>query len=183
MYNSIIAKENKMNPLLLSDEYLDLVDERDQVIGKKKRSEVYGLNLSNFRVINAFVVNSKGQLWIPRRSKIKKIFPLCLDMSVGGHVESGESYDEAFMRETQEELNLNINDVHWESIAYLTPQKDGVSAFMKIYLIKSDRTPQYNKNDFLEFFWILPDELAKRIKNGERVKSDLPKLLSAIFGV
>jgi len=74
------------------DEYLDLVDLQDSVIGRKLRSEVYAEHLSNFRVVNAFVLNSKGELWIPRRTADKRIFPLCLDMSVGGHVESGESY-------------------------------------------------------------------------------------------
>jgi isopentenyl-diphosphate delta-isomerase len=54
-------------------EYLDLVDENDNVIGNKKRSEVYAENLSNYRVINAFVINSNGEIWIPRRNKNKKI--------------------------------------------------------------------------------------------------------------
>ena len=56
----------------MEDEYLDLVDEKDNVIGKKKRSEVYKLNLSNFRVVNLFIRNKKGQLWIPRRAEYKE---------------------------------------------------------------------------------------------------------------
>jgi len=44
------------------DEYLDLVNENDEVIGRKLRSEIYAEHLSNFRVVNAFVVNSKGEL-------------------------------------------------------------------------------------------------------------------------
>ena len=30
-------------------------------------------------------------------------------MSIGGHVESGESYEEALKREASEELNINID--------------------------------------------------------------------------
>ena len=70
--------------LLMDDEYLDLVNEKDEVIGKKLRSEVYAEGLSNFRVVNAFLVNSEGKLWLPRRGAHKRIFPLCLDMSMGG---------------------------------------------------------------------------------------------------
>ena len=132
------------------DEYLDLVDENDNVVGKKKRSEVYAENLSNFRVINAFVINLKGEIWIPRRAAKKRIYPLCLDMSMGGHVESGESYEDALRRELREELNINVDKAVIRLLGHLTPQKDGVSAYMKVYEIKMNETPDYNKNDFTE---------------------------------
>jgi len=54
------------------DELLDLVDRNDKVIGREKRSIVYAKRLSNFRVINAFIRNSQGELWIPRRTAVKK---------------------------------------------------------------------------------------------------------------
>jgi len=164
------------------DEYLDLVDENDRVIGKKKRSDVYAEGLSNFRVINAFVINSRGELWIPRRAADKRIFPLCLDMSVGGHVESGEGYDESFKRETQEELNLDVSAVPVRPLGHLTPQRDGVSAFMQVYEIKMEETPDYNKNDFTEYFWLTPHALFERLARGDTAKSDLPKLVKIFYG-
>jgi hypothetical protein len=42
------------------DELLDLVDENDQAIGQKLRSEIYHEKLSNFRVVNAFLINDQG---------------------------------------------------------------------------------------------------------------------------
>ena len=48
----------------MKDEYLDLVDENDNVIGKKKRSEIYAENLSNFRLVNAFIINSRKEFRI-----------------------------------------------------------------------------------------------------------------------
>lgn len=89
-----------------TEEWLDLVNEHDQVVGRVTRSEAWA-NKFLVRVINAFVVNTAGQLWIPRRTAHKRMFPNCLDMSVGGHVEPGESYEAAFQRETFEELNLD----------------------------------------------------------------------------
>lgn len=163
------------------DEYLDLVDEKDNVIGKMKRSEVYKKDLSNFRVVNAFIVNSKGEIWIPRRTANKRVFPLCLDMSMGGHVESGESYDDTFKRETQEELNLDIDKIKYKFLGHLTPKADGVSAFMKVYEIKMDKAPNYNKNDFVEYFWLTPKALFDKIEKGEKTKSDLPKLIKNFY--
>ena len=162
----------------MDDEYLDLVDEKDKVIEKKKRSEVYKFNLSNFRVINAFVKNSKGRIWIPRRSSTKRIYPLCLDMSIGGHVKSGESYEEALKREVKEEINVNVDQVKCKFLKKLTP-KDGVSAFMIVYEIHLENV-DYNKEDFIEFFWLTPKEVLEKIKE-DKAKSDLPKLISIIY--
>lgn len=163
------------------DESLDLVDTNDKVIGKMSRSEVYDKGLSNFRTINVFLVNSKGQIWIPRRSANKKTFPLCLDMSVGGHVESGESYSKAFKRELNEELNIDSDRVKYRVLGKVTPIENGVSCFSTIYEIKSDSTPDYNKGDFIEYFWLTPKEILEKINVGDKTKSDLPKLIKTFY--
>ena len=94
------------------DEYLDLVDENDNVIGKEKRSIVYSKGLNNFRVVNLFIVNSEGKIWIPRRGPHKRIFPSALDMSMGGHVDSGETYEQAFKREEERVKQINEKRRH-----------------------------------------------------------------------
>ena len=42
------------------DELLDIVDQNDQVIGQALRSEIYSQKLTNFRVVNAFLINKQG---------------------------------------------------------------------------------------------------------------------------
>lgn len=163
------------------DEYLDLVDKNDIVIGRERRSLVYAQELANFRVINAFIKNSKGALWIPRRTATKRMFPLCLDVSVGGHVESGETYEQAFKRETEEEINLNLDTVSYHLLDYLTPHEHGVSAFMNVYEIRSEVAPNYNKDDFVEYLWSRPEQLIESIAQGEKAKSDLPKLVRIFY--
>jgi isopentenyl-diphosphate delta-isomerase len=169
------------NTLHTDEEILDLVDEQDLVIGTSLRSEIYRERLNNFRVINAFLVNDNGELWIPRRTAHKKIFQLCLDMSVAGHVASGEEYDEAFRRELQEELNLSLDEVDWKLLGHLTPHEHGVAAFMQVYEIRSNLVPDYNKDDFVEFFWLKPHEILERIENGDGAKDDLPRLIKLIY--
>src|SRR5688572_22273564 len=75
-----------------NNELLDIVDANDNVIGQKKRADIYREGKPNFRVVNVFAENARGQLWILRRSARKSSFPYGLDMSVGGHVKSGETY-------------------------------------------------------------------------------------------
>lgn len=163
------------------DEWLDLVDSQDVVIGKKLRSEIYLEDVSNFRVINAFIRNSYGQLWIPRRTAHKRLFPSCLDVSIGGHVESGETYESTLHREAKEELNIDIDTMPYRLLGKLTPQADHVSAFMQIYEIVSNETPNYNSRDFTEFYWLTPKEFFERFKQGEKVKGDLPILIRKFY--
>jgi isopentenyl-diphosphate delta-isomerase len=166
---------------MTDDEYLDLVNAQDEVIDVKLRSQVYAEGLFNFRVVNAFLVNSKGQLWIPKRSLKKKLYPGCLDMSMGGHVESGETYEQAFKRELEEELNIEADKIEWKLLGHLTPAKDHVSVFMQVYELYSDASPQYNPNEFTEYSWMTPEGLLQKIAAGTPSKSDLPILIRKFY--
>lgn len=165
----------------MTDELLDIVNEHDQVIGQQLRSEIYRHQNVHFRVVNAFIQNDKGQLWIPRRSHTKRIFPLCLDSSMGGHVGAGESYQEAFARELMEELRIDAALSGWKEIGRLTPHEHGVSAFMKVFLLRSNDEPDYNKDDFIESFWLTPAELLACIEGGDGHKDDLPLMVRHLF--
>jgi isopentenyl-diphosphate delta-isomerase len=170
------------NAAQADDEYVDLVDENDMVVGRKRRSEVYAGCLSNFRVVNAFVINAEAEIWTPRRTANKRVFPLCLDMSMGGHVESGESHEQTFAREMQEELNIDVGVVPHRLLGHLAPHKDGVSAFMNVYEVRMERAPDFNRNDFIEFFWLKPRALLERIGGGDKAKDDLPKPVRIFYG-
>lgn len=165
------------------DEILDLVNDNDEVITQKNRSEIYASGISNFRVINAFIMNNQNQLWIPRRSPHKELFPLCLDASVGGHVKAGETYLQAFERELQEELNLSVQDIAYSCAAYLNPKKNNVSAHMNVYIINYNQTPKYNTKDFIDSMWITIPELQKIIQHGEKTKGDLPALINTLHDI
>ncbi len=163
------------------EEYLDVVDNNDVVVGRMLRTELHKQGLNNYRVINAFVVNSEGKLWVPRRTAHKTIYPLGLDISAAGHVSSGETYEQAFEREVMEELNLDVHTVPHRLLGVLSPYVHGVHAFEKIWEIKMDEVPNYNPDDFVEYFWLTPKELIARIDAGEYAKSDLPKLVKLFY--
>jgi len=165
----------------MADELLDIVNEQDEIIGTMMRSEVYAKKLRTFRAINAFIINEKNQLWIPRRTATKALFPSCLDVSVGGHVQSGESYHQAFIREAAEEINVDLIHQSYRFLGPLSPFTSPVSAFMHVYEIPMNETPAYNREDFSESFWFTPAELLAKIANGEKAKSDLAPLVRIFY--
>ena len=167
--------------MVVMDELLDLVDCNDQVIGQEWRSVIYSQGNSNFRVVNAFLMNENGQLWIPRRCATKTIFPSCLDTSMGGHVMVGDTYEQAFKRELIEELNLDASLISYELIGKLNPYQHDMSAFMQVYLIKTNTVPNYNQKDFSEYFWLKPHEILTVLASGDQSKSDLPKIVKILF--
>lgn len=62
--------------LIHNDELLDFVDNQDNVIGQGFRSKIWANRIKNIRVINAFLINDKNELWIPKRTAQKRFFPL-----------------------------------------------------------------------------------------------------------
>ena len=160
--------------MIMEDELLDIVSNNDKVIGTIFKEEIYQKKMKNFRVINAFLINLKKQVWIPKRHLSKKRMPNLLDVSVGGHVRSKESYYEALIRETKEELNLDINKHKIKKVGYLSPYIDYTSAFSEVYFMYSDKTPNFNTLEIASGKWMYADDLIKLLLDNKNIgKSDL----------
>lgn len=149
------------------DELIDLVDEYDVPYAAVSRATLYARRLSNFRVINGFIVTPGRGVWIPRRALHLKMFPGCLDVGVSGHVRSGETYEEALERELMEECGIRVCDVEVESLGTFTP-RDGVSSYMKLYSLTYEDEPRFNPADFMEWFCV-------PIHTGDRPLAKIPK--------
>ena len=90
-----------------SDEIFDIVDEQDRVIGNAGRREIHRRRLRH-RAVHLFLFDNTGRLYIQKRASTKGSFPGRFDSSASGHVDSGESYDAAVLRETREEIGLEF---------------------------------------------------------------------------
>ncbi len=89
------------------DELFPIVDEAGNVIGEALRAECHdGRSFILHPVVHLYVFNSRGELYLQKRSLSKKIQPGKWDTSVGGHVDYGESIEEALWREAREELGI-----------------------------------------------------------------------------
>lgn len=88
-----------------ADEIIDIVDENDRVIGRSSRGEAYARGLRH-RCAFILARDAEGRIFVHRRTPSKLVFPSLYDMFVGGVVGAGEGYDEAALREAEEELGV-----------------------------------------------------------------------------
>jgi isopentenyl-diphosphate delta-isomerase type 1 len=91
----------------MKEEVFDVVNDRDEVIGQQRRSEVHRLGLMH-RAVHVLVFNSAGQVFLQKRSMKKDRQPGLWDSSSSGHVDAGEDYDACAVRELGEELGLRV---------------------------------------------------------------------------
>lgn len=92
-------------------EMFDVVDESNRVIAQAPRGEVHAKGLRH-RAVHVFVFNKHGELWLQQRSHLKDVHPLAWDSSAAGHLDSGENYAAAAVRELKEELGIEAGTEH-----------------------------------------------------------------------
>ena len=87
-------------------EIFPIVDEEGNVIGSATRGECHSGSKLLHPVVHLHVFNSKGEVFLQRRPEWKDIQPGKWDTAVGGHVDYGETPEDALRREVREELGI-----------------------------------------------------------------------------
>lgn len=90
----------------MQEEIFPIVDEEGNAIGQAPRSKCHGGTKLLHPVIHLHIFNSKGELYLQKRSMAKDVQPGKWDSSVAGHIDLDETPDMAVLREAQEELGL-----------------------------------------------------------------------------
>ena len=112
-------------------EIFDVVDENDHVTGTATRAEVHAKKLLH-RAIHVLVLNKRGDVLLQQRSLLKDAHPGVWDSSVSGHLDSGEDYHPAAIRELGEEMG--ITGVEIQEIARILPSEATGWEHLRLYL-------------------------------------------------
>lgn len=99
-----------------NQELFPIVDEEGNITGSATRGECHNGSKLLHPVVHLHVFNPQGQLYLQRRPEWKDIQPGKWDAAVGGHLDLGESVEQALRRETREELG--ITDFTAERLAH-----------------------------------------------------------------
>lgn len=87
-------------------ELFPIVDEYGTVVGKATRGECHSGSRFLHPVVHLHVFNAAGDIYLQKRPEWKDIQPGKWDTAVGGHVDYGETPEEALRREVREELGI-----------------------------------------------------------------------------
>ena len=145
-----------MNP---NDEHFDVVDDHDEVIGQRPRSEVHRLGLKH-RAVHVLIFNRRGDLFLQKRSLTKDCFPGTWDSSASGHLTPGETYDACAVREVREELGVELGRPP-ERLFPLTACPETGMEFVWIYRAEAEGPFTLHPEEISEGGWFTPDTVTR----------------------
>ncbi|HRH23409.1 MAG TPA: NUDIX domain-containing protein [Candidatus Magasanikbacteria bacterium] len=159
-------------------EILDIVDATDTVIGSATRDEVYEKLLPH-RIVHVLIFNDKNEMALQLRSNTVSFCPSHWSTAVGGHVQTGENYESAAMREYEEELGMKNTLTFFDKDIYEVEDKP--KKFLTIFT--SRYNGPFSKDptavEKVEFFPL--DTIRTMIRDGEKFHPELLFLLQKHF--
>jgi 8-oxo-dGTP pyrophosphatase MutT (NUDIX family) len=145
-----------------ADEILDIVDENDRVTGQAPRGEAYARGLRH-RCAFILARDSEGRIFVHRRTPTKLVFPSYYDMFVGGVVGAGESYDDAALREAEEELGVSGLPMPAFLFKFLYDDGAGRGWWSAVYEVRCDLPVSPQVEEVAWHAFLTPDELERRL--------------------
>lgn len=145
-----------MVPTDASKEWLDVVDENDEVVGREQRGEIHARGLMH-RSAQVLVFNTAGELFLQKRSKHKDEFPGLWDSSAAGHVDSGEDYIDSARRELAEELGITA-PVELEPLFRLAASADTGWEHCSVFRCRYDGLLRLDGHEIEDGRWLSPGE-------------------------
>jgi len=163
-------------------EFLDIVNEKDEVVGKAPRDEIYNKLLTH-RIVHVLIFNKKQEMALQLRANVN-FCPHHWCTSAGGHVKSGEQPEYAAQRELQEELGVNPKLEFFSKDIYVDNFR-GTGLKKILITFKSTYSGPFKINpeevEKIEFFTL--EKIQTMIDSGEKFHPELLFLLRKHFGV
>lgn len=142
---------------------ITFVDEDDNIIGSGSRAEAVSKGIIH-RIVRIFVFNPQGELLVQKRSATVAS-PNKWDQSAGGHVDEGEEYLTAALRELEEEIGISSAALK-EVKKFFTDTNDDDSESKKRFnmlyeTVDEGSTVSVDEREVSEVRWIGMDELGE----------------------
>jgi isopentenyl-diphosphate delta-isomerase type 1 len=146
----------------MSEEFFDIVNDCDEVIGRLPRAQVHREGRKH-RAVHVLVFNARGEVFLQKRSPAKDTFPGSWDSSCSGHLASGEGYAAAAARELIEELGLVISSPPRRLFKIPACEATG-QEFVWVYRLESEGPFVLHPGEIERGEWFTPARIAQWLK-------------------
>lgn len=146
----------------VSEEFLDVVDEHDRIIGRERRGMIHERGLMH-RSAQVLLFNSAGELFLQKRSLNKDEFPGLWDSSAAGHLDPGETYAECAARELEEELGIR-DAGGLDMLCKLTASAETGYEHCTVFRCVHDGPLTLQAEEVDEGRWVWPAEMDRLVK-------------------
>jgi len=165
-----------------ADEWFDVVDAQDRVIGQERRGVVHARGLRH-RAVHVLVFNARGEVFLQKRSMLKDTFPGAWDSSAAGHLDAGEDYDAAALRELEEELGLATAGLAPERILRIEACSDTGEEFVWVYRLAHEGPFELHPQEIERGEWFAPDVVGAWIRREpEAFASGFVRIWRELYG-
>ena len=155
------------------EEYVILVDQDDNPIGKEDKVKCHLPNGKLHRAFTALIFNGDGKLLLTKRSEGKMLWPNDWDGTVASHPKESETYVSSAERRMPEEIGIACKMNYVNKFEYHVPYKDIGSeneiCGTLIGTIDSFDQSSMIKDEISEIKWINPDELKNELEQNRDV--------------
>ena len=165
------------------EEYVILVDQDDNPIGKEDKVKCHLPNGKLHRAFTALIFNGDGKLLLTKRSEGKMLWPNYLDGTVASHPRESETYVSSAERRMPEEIGISCKMNYVNKFEYHVPYKDIGSeneiCGTLIGTVDSFDNSRMIKDEISEVKWINPDELKNELEQNK--DSYCPWMVIALY--
>ena len=155
------------------EEYVILVDENDNPVGKEEKVKCHLPNGKLHRAFTALIYNKEGKLLLTRRSDSKMLWPGDWDGTVASHPRESETYESSAERRIPEEIGITCEMNYVNKFEYHIPYKnigsenEGCGTLLGV--MNNFDESSLIKDEISEIKWIAPDELKIELENNRDV--------------
>mgnify|MGYP001627545761 CR=1 FL=1 len=144
------------------EEWFDVVNERDEVVRQAPRREVHA-NGWWHRAVHVLVFDRGGRVFLQKRSMLKDLSPGLWDSSCSGHLDAGEDYDAAALRELGEEIGVHVPGplARWFRIDACV---ETGWEFVWVYRLEYDGPITVDPLEIQYGEWVAPTEVTARMR-------------------
>ena len=159
-------------------EILDIINDQDEIVGTALRAEANERGLMH-RIVHVLIFDHQGRMALQLRSDKVDWCPGHWSTAVGGHVLTGEDYEEAAEREAREELGVDID------LDFLFKDKyqvrDDFYKMLSVYKTIYEGEFQFEKDKVVDCKYFTLDEIKEMINNGEKFHPELLFILKKYY--